>query len=141
MPDPEPHYDDLVGEVEGFLIDRANRAEAAGITSDGVMLDAGLDLGKTAAQSLELLRSSARLASLGYPVLLSASNKRFLGDVLGLDVTARGEASLAAAALGIARGRRVVRVHDVAATVRVRDVLAAVLGIDTAEVAAERGGE
>jgi dihydropteroate synthase len=127
VPDPEPQYGDLVGDVEGFLLDRARRAEAAGIAAEAVMLDAGLDLGKTAEQSLELLRASGRLAALGYPVLLSASNKRFLGDVLGLEVTARGDASLAAAVLGIAGGCRVVRVHDVAATVKIRDVVEAIL--------------
>jgi dihydropteroate synthase len=127
VPDPAPHYDDLVGEVEAFLLDRARCAEAAGIPPQRVILDAGLDLGKTAQQSLELLGASAGLARLGYPLLLSASNKRFLGDVLGLEVTERGNASLAAAALGIARGCRIVRVHDVAATVKVRDVLDAIL--------------
>ncbi len=66
VPDPEPHYDDLVGEVAGFLLDRAERALASGITADRIVLDAGLDLGKTARQSLTLLQSSApsRLARL-----------------------------------------------------------------------------
>jgi dihydropteroate synthase len=127
VPDPTPHYDDLMADVEQFLLDRARNAEAAGIPRDRILLDAGLDLGKTAAQSLELLRQSDRLASLGYALLLSAANKRFLGDLLELELTDRRDASLAAAALGIARGCRVVRVHDVAGTVRVRDVLAAVL--------------
>lgn len=126
VPDPDPQYEDLVGEVEAFLLERARRAEDAGIGPERIILDAGLDLGKTAAQSLELLRASERLAGLGYPLLLSASNKRFLGDLLGLEIHERGDASLAAAALGITRGCRVVRAHDVAATVRVRDVIAAV---------------
>jgi dihydropteroate synthase len=129
VPDPAPHYADLVADVEKFLLDRARKAEAAGIPRDRILLDAGLDLGKTAPQSLELLRHSDRLASLGYSLLLSASNKRFLGDLLELELTDRRDASLAAAALGIERGCRVVRVHDVAGTVRVRDVLAAVLSI------------
>ncbi len=86
VPDPEPFYQDLVGEVGAFLDERANRALAAGIPPQRVIVDAGLDLGKTAAQSLELLRASATLAGLGYPLLLSASNKRFLGDILGLDL-------------------------------------------------------
>ncbi len=127
LPDPDPQYDDLVTDVATFLLERARRAEEAGIAAERVILDAGLDLGKTAPQSLELLRASGRLAALGYPLLLSASNKRFLGDILGLDITERGDASLAAAALGITRGCRVVRAHDVAATVKVRDVIAAVL--------------
>jgi dihydropteroate synthase len=125
--DPEPHYDDVVASVTSFLLERARRAEAAGIPSDRIVLDAGLDLGKSAEQSLALLRASGRLAALGYPLLLSASNKTFLGVVLDLAVDERGAASLAASALGIALGCRIVRVHDVAAHRQVRDVLCAIL--------------
>ena len=64
-----------------FLRDRAEAAEAAGIPRERVMVDAGLDLGKTEPQSLELLRGHDRLAALGWPLFLSASNKRFLGDL------------------------------------------------------------
>jgi dihydropteroate synthase len=124
--DPEPHYDDVVAEVARFLGERADRARAAGIAPERIVLDAGLDLGKTAAQSLTLLRASAVLASRGYPLLLSASNKTFLGLTLDLELTERREASLGAAALGIAWGCRILRVHDVKGTCRVRDALAAV---------------
>jgi dihydropteroate synthase len=125
--DPEPVYKDLVSDVHAFLLERAERAAEAGIPAERVILDAGLDLGKTWQQSLVLLRSSDQLAGLGYPVLLSASNKTFLGKLLDLAIDERRDASLAAAALGIARGCRIVRVHDVAGTVRVRDSLAAIL--------------
>jgi len=124
--DPDPHYDDVVTDVVGFLVDRAERARAAGVPAERIVLDAGLDLGKTAEQSLTLLRASDVLASLGYPLLLSASNKTFLGVVLGLELTERREASLAAAALGTSLGCRILRVHDVKGTIRVRDALAAV---------------
>ncbi|MDA8038639.1 MAG: dihydropteroate synthase [Actinomycetota bacterium] len=127
VPDPEPVYGDVVVEVRDRLAVLARSAVDAGVSPAGVIVDAGLDLGKTPEQSLELLRASQRLAVLGHPLLLSASNKRFLGDVLGLDVDSRREASLAAVALGIAGGCRLLRVHDVAGTVRVRDVLAAIL--------------
>lgn len=126
--DPEPHYDDVVAEVCRFLADRARRALEAGLATEQVIVDAGLDLGKTAEQSLALLRASATLAELGYPLLLSASNKTFLGAVLDLPVDRRGDASLAAAAMGIIGGCRILRVHDVAGTRQVRDVLAAVVG-------------
>jgi len=126
--DPNPVYGDLVGEVRSFLAERAQRALGMGIEPDRIVIDAGLDLGKTAEQSLVLLRESDSLASLGFTVLLSASNKTFLGKVLDLEIDQRRDASLAAAALGIARGCRIVRVHDVAGTVRVRDVLAAIIG-------------
>ena len=112
---------------DGFLLERARRAEAAGIPPDRIVLDAGLDLGKTAEQSLALLRASDRLAALGYPLLLSASNKTFLGVVFDLPIDQRGAASLAASALGVALGCRIVRVHDVAAHRQVRDVLWAIL--------------
>jgi dihydropteroate synthase len=117
--DPEPHYDDLVADVAAFLVDRAERARAAGLAPDQIVLDAGLDLGKTAAQSAVLLRESGRLAALGYPLLLSASNKTFLGVLLDLAVDARRAPSLTTVAYGVARGCRILRVHDVAGTVRV----------------------
>jgi dihydropteroate synthase len=126
--DPDPHYDDVIGAVETFLRERTDRALAAGVRADRIVVDAGLDLGKTWRQSLELLRASDRLAALGYPLLVSASNKTFLGALLSLDVGERRDASLAAAALGLTRGCRIVRVHDVAGTVRVRDVIAAIIG-------------
>lgn len=125
--DPEPTYHDLLAEVESFLLRKVEAAKASGITPDRIVVDAGLDLGKTPEQSLELLRASDRLSSLGCALLLSASNKTFLGAVLSLDLMARREASLAAAALGISLGCRLLRVHDVAGTRRVRDTLEAVL--------------
>lgn len=125
--DPDPHYDDVVAEVSCFLVERAGKAVAAGIPPERIVVDAGLDLGKTAEQSLALLRGSATLAELGYPLLLSASNKTFLGVLLELAIDERRSASLAAAALGVSLGCRVLRVHDVAGTCRVRDALAAVL--------------
>jgi dihydropteroate synthase len=127
VPDPDPRYEHLVSDVSDRLGELAGRAEAAGIPPERIVLDAGLDLGKTAEQSLELLRSSWTLARLGYPLLVSASNKPCLGATLGLGIDERRDASLAAAALGISRGCRVVRAHDVAGTVRVRDVLEAVM--------------
>ena len=127
VPDPEPVYTDLVGEVCAFLSERAARALAAGIPAERIVVDAGLDLGKTALQSLELLRSSAALASLGYPLLLSASNKTFLGKVLDLEIDQRREATASAHALGISLGCRLVRAHDVRGTCRVRDMIAAIL--------------
>ena len=131
VPDPEPVYDDVVADVSAFLLERAARATAAGIPPDRIVIDAGLDLGKTAEQSLTLLRASDRLAAQGFPLLLSASNKTVLGRVLDLEIGERREASLAATALGVSLGCRVVRVHDVAGTRQVCDVLAAVMRTGT----------
>jgi len=125
--DPNPHYEDVTRTVSDFLVDRRQRALAAGVSAERIVLDAGLDLGKTAAQSLQLLRDSTHLAALGSPLLLSSSNKTFLGVMFNLEVTERREPSLAATALGIAAGCRIVRVHDVLGSVRVRDTLARVL--------------
>jgi dihydropteroate synthase len=128
--DPNPHYDNVTKSVTDFLLDRRQRAYDAGLSHEQVILDAGLDLGKTAAQSLELLRHSSDVASLGSPLLLSASNKTFLGVLLGLDVSDRREASLSAAALGITQGCRILRVHDVKGTVRVRDAVERLLDVE-----------
>ncbi len=124
--DPTPRYDDVVNDVEMFLLERRERARAAGLSDDQIVLDAGLDLGKTAAHSLELLRASSRLAGHGSALLLSASNKTFLGVMFDQAVTERRDATLAATALGISWGCRIVRSHDVLGAVRVRDAISAI---------------
>jgi dihydropteroate synthase len=125
--DPDPQYDDVVVDVCDFLAERAERAIAAGVPTTRIVVDAGLDLGKTWQQSLVLLRRSDRLAALGYPVLLSASNKTFLGKLLDLEIGERRMASHAAHALGIRLGCRILRAHDVRGARRVADVSAAIL--------------
>lgn len=127
VPDPDPAYEDVSVEVCRFLADRAQRALDAGIPTEQVMVDAGLDLGKSPAQSALLLRHSGDLVDLGFCVFLSASNKRFLGELVGTEVHDRREASLAAHALGIALGCRILRAHDVRGSRRVADVMAAIL--------------
>ncbi|MEO9181424.1 MAG: dihydropteroate synthase [Acidimicrobiales bacterium] len=127
--DPNPVYDDVTESVKSFLLERVERARNAGVAGNRIILDAGLDLGKTAAQSLQLLRGSDELAGLGLPLLLSSSNKTFLGVALDLALEERREASLAATALGIAAGCRIVRVHDVQGSVRVRDVIERLLEV------------
>ena len=127
VPDPDPRYDDVVTSVCDFLLDRARQAEKAGIPRERIMLDAGLDLGKREPDSLVLLRASDRLVQLGYPVYLSASNKRFLGHLLGTDITDRSDATNAAHALGIALGCRILRAHDVRGARRVAHVMSEIL--------------
>jgi dihydropteroate synthase len=126
--DPDPHYDDLLGDVTTFLLERAARAEGAGLAPEQISLDAGLDLGKSPAQSAVLLRESDALAAHGYTLLLSSSNKRFLGDLLDLDIDDRRAASLASVAYGVAHGCRIVRVHDVAGSVAVCRMVEELLG-------------
>jgi dihydropteroate synthase len=127
VPDPEPHYDDVVATVVDFLAQGGQRAEDAGIARERIIVDAGLDLGKSEAQSLTLLRASDRLAALGYPVLLSASNKRFLWQLLDVGRHEAENGTMAAHALGVALGCRVLRAHDVKAARRVADVVAAIM--------------
>jgi dihydropteroate synthase len=127
VPDPEPVYVDLVAEVAKFLLERAHRAEAAGLEPAQIVLDAGLDLGKTPAQSAVLLRESAQHATLGYPLLLSASNKRFIGELLGREIDDRRAESFAAVAYGVMEGCRIVRVHDVRGTADVCRTIEALL--------------
>ena len=124
VPDPDPHYDDVVATVREFLLDRAARAIEAGVDADSVIVDAGLDLGKNTDHSLALLRNSDVLAGLGYPLLLSASNKDVLGAHLGLELSERGPASISAAVIAWLGGARIFRVHDVRGTRRALEVLA-----------------
>ncbi len=127
IPDPAPRYRNVRTEVVEFLRTRAEAALAAGIDRCRIMVDAGLDLGKTPAMSAELMRHSDDLVRLGFTVFLSASNKGFLGELTGTTVDDRTHATLGAHALGIALGCRVLRAHDVAASRRVADMMSALL--------------
>jgi len=122
----QPHYDDVVAEVERFLLDRAAAAEHVGIPRQRIVLDPGIGFGKTLEHNLALLRATNRLTSHGYPILLGVSRKRFLGDLTGRDVDARLHATTAAVTLAASLGAALVRVHDVAPAfdaVRVADAL------------------
>lgn len=127
VPDPDPRYDDVVASVRERLVELADRAEEAGIPPERIVVDAGLDLGKTEAQSLVLLRASDQLAELGYPLLLSASNKRFIWTLLGVERGQTRIGTMAAHALGITLGCRVLRAHDAREARRVADVTAELL--------------
>ena len=115
----EPVYRDLVTEVAADLAAALERAMAAGVPEDHLIVDPGFGFGKTAAHNLELLRRISELRSLRRPILLGTSRKSTLGRVLaGLPPAERLEATLATTALGVAGGVDMVRVHDVAANVR-----------------------
>jgi dihydropteroate synthase len=124
---PHPHYGDVVAEVADFLLDRAGYASDRGVDVGRIILDAGLDLGKTASHSLALLAATPTLVSLGYPLLVSASNKPFIGESLGLEIDERLHPTLAAISFAVARGARLVRVHDVAQTKAGMRMLEAIL--------------
>ena len=123
----DPRYDDVVATVESFLRERLAAAIAAGVPAESVAFDPGIGFGKTAGQSVALLAATSRLAGLGRPLLVGASRKSFLGRLTGADDPRdRLEASLAAAAIATCLGAAILRVHDVAATVRAVQVGAAV---------------
>jgi dihydropteroate synthase len=117
----DPVYADVVGEVTGFLRERAAAAEAAGVARERIVIDPGFGFGKKVEHNLELLRRLAVVTELGYPVLAGLSRKSTLGVLAGRPATERVAASVAAALLAVEHGARIVRVHDVAAT---RDALA-----------------
>ena len=113
----DTRYDDLLGEVATFLAARAEAGRKAGIADDRILLDPGLGFGKSAAGNEDLLRRTRTLAGLGYPLLVGASRKSFVGARTGVAAADRRLAgSLVAAAAAAWGGAAVVRVHDVAAT-------------------------
>ena len=124
-----PHYDDVVGDVHRFLAERLLACEMAGIPKKNLVVDPGFGFGKTLEHNLLLLRQLSRLADLGVPVLAGLSRKRSLGEISGRAVDERVHASVAAAVLAAEYGARLVRVHDVAATVDAMKVWAAVAAV------------
>jgi dihydropteroate synthase len=124
-----PHYENVVEEVREFLFERAIACERAGIARKRVVVDPGFGFGKTTAHNVELTRGLERLVESGYPVLAGWSRKRSVGELTGQTVASeRVSGSVAAALACVARGARVVRVHDVRETVdalRVWSALAA----------------
>jgi dihydropteroate synthase len=119
-------YDDALGEIVAFLRERTDRALAAGVAAGGLVVDPGLEFGKEPATDLEILERFGDLRSLGYPILFAASRKSFIGRVFDRPARELLVPSLATAALGIAAGARLVRVHDIAETKQVARMLAAV---------------
>ena len=130
-PRTDPHraaYDDVVADVIATVTGLAERALAAGVRRDGLLIDAAHDFGKNTYHSLEVTRRLDELVATGWPVLVAVSNKKFLGEVLDVDKDNRLEATLAATALCAWLGGRVFRSHQVAATRRVLDTVAAIRG-------------
>ena len=114
----DPHYEDAAREVREHLAARLQEARRAGIAAECVALDPGIGFGKTVRHNFELLARLEELATLGRPVLVGVSRKSFLGKTLDLPMDQRLEGGLAAAAVAVFLGARIVRTHDVAATVR-----------------------
>lgn len=122
------HYADVASDVTRELADRVRTARAAGIADAAIALDPGIGFAKTATQNAALLAGLPRLAALGYPLLVGVSRKRVIG-AFGHAIAPKDRlpGSLAAGLFAIARGARILRVHDVAATVQALRVWAALL--------------
>ena len=121
-----PRYPDVVREVWEFLAERIEFAMARGVKKSQIAVDPGLGFGKTVEHNRQLLAGLEQFATLGCPILVGASRKSFLGQWLNRPLSERGPGSLAAAAWAVAHGAQIVRAHDVAATVDVVRLIAAV---------------
>ncbi len=114
----DPQYRDVVREVRDFLAAQLYAALEAGVVQEAVIVDPGIGFGKTVEHNLELLRGLPALAALGQPLLVGASRKTFIGKILGAEPADRLEGSLAAAVAAVLGGANILRVHDVAETVK-----------------------
>lgn len=123
-----PRYEDVVVDVVAVLSDLAARARLAGVPDGSVVVDPGLDFGKTTAHSLEIMRRLPELMALECPLLIAPSRKDVVGETLDLPVDDRLEGTLALVALAVSGGADIVRVHDVKAAVRVARMVEAVAG-------------
>jgi dihydropteroate synthase len=122
-----PHYSDVVKEVKAFLEERVRSCRAAGIDADRIVIDPGFGFGKTQEHNLQLLRQLREL-DIGQPVLVGLSRKSTVGALTGRPKGERVHGSVALAVIAVLNGARIVRAHDVAATVDALKVVAAVRG-------------
>ncbi|MDV8022079.1 dihydropteroate synthase [Rhodococcus sp. IEGM 1330] len=134
VPRTRPHrvrYADVVADVIAEVTAAAENAVAEGVKKDSILIDPTHDFGKNTYHGLELLRRVNDLVNTGWPVLMALSNKDFVGETLGVELADRLEGTLAATALAAAGGARMFRVHEVASTRRVVDMVAAIQGLRT----------
>lgn len=127
-PYPSPRYDDVTAEVSAFLRQRLRVALDRGVREDQIVLDPGHDLNKNTVHSLELTRRLDEITALGYPTLAAVSNKDFIGETLDRPLRERLAGTLAAVVFCVLRGARIVRVHDVRASVEAVRMTEAMLG-------------
>jgi dihydropteroate synthase len=118
----DTRYESLVDEITQFLSDAADRAVRAGVDPGKIMIDPGIGFGKDLAGNVEILKSIGSFVRLGYPVLIGASRKSFVGQITGADAANRLYGSLAAAVVAVINGATAVRVHDVKETRQAVDI-------------------
>ena len=121
-----PQYNDVVSEVKAFLQQRLHLCEEAGIAKNRIVLDPGFGFGKTRAHNISLIQHLASFSSLGQPLLVGLSRKSVLGQVTGQDVDTRLYASVAASVISAMVGAKILRVHDVKATVEAMKIVSAI---------------
>lgn len=124
-----PHYDDVVAEVKEYLLKRAQAAREAGVARERIIIDPGIGFGKTLEHNLLLLRHMEELCSLGYPLLLGASRKTFIGQLTGRPPEERLWGTVGVHVLGAAMGAAIVRVHDPAPLAEALCVTDAVMAV------------
>lgn len=135
-----PTYEDVVSEVYEFFVERLNWAVDNGLEERNLLIDPGLGFGKTTAHNLQLLRHLESFRSLGRPIVLGASRKRFLGEILGIDEPSRrDDATAAATVLAVMAGAHIVRVHRVGINRDAARIARAVLTQSTEPGDADRG--
>lgn len=122
-----PQYTDVVSEVKQFLADRVEACLTHGIASERITLDPGFGFGKTTAHNVALIQHLESFVELGFPLLVGLSRKSVLGRIAGGDEQQRLHAGLAASVISVMKGAKIVRVHDVKATVDALKVVAAVM--------------
>jgi len=131
--DGGPNYDDVIGEICEFLRERVEFAVSHGIGRSRIIVDPGIGFGKRVEHNLLILKHLERFMSLGQPVMIGASRKRFIGAVLGTDdPKGREVGSLVCAVLAAISGVSILRVHDVRRTVETVTLLQAIRGSDSA---------
>jgi dihydropteroate synthase len=125
----DPHYDDLIGEIRNFFVERVNFAAKKGIAPERIILDPGIGFGKSIEKqhNLSLLKNLRSFADLQKPLLVGPSRKAFIGRILGLPPAEREEGTMAAVAVAICNGAQIVRVHEVARVRRVVQVTDAIV--------------
>lgn len=121
-----PHYDDVVNDIKFFLKARLQASIHAGIQASRIVLDPGFGFGKTREHNITLIQQLESFTTLGQPLLVGLSRKSVLGQVTGNDVDARLYASIAASVIVAQKGAKILRVHDVKATVEALKVVAAI---------------
>jgi dihydropteroate synthase len=136
-----PRYDDIIGEISGFLAERVRMAEAAGIPRERVIVDPGIGFGKGFEHNLELLRCQESFHRLERPLLLGFSRKAFLGHILDRPPGERLEGTIAAAVLSVERGAHILRVHEVGPVARAVRTAEAILGSGDGHACAAGAGE